>query len=260
MPGNLVRLDMRPRVEDPELLTMATRQGQPIPARLRDIGGFRVFAPDAPIAEGTEVVVEYSLVCTPHRRSPGPTPIESFTFTAGRHEEREYELGAISITERGIRRPGIPDSEVSFVRVQLPVYLIEGNADYSDLVRHAVTLDGARHPFDMPRLGEGGVDAEVVVTSWCTGPDETAYDSCGAISNVPTGRHTLEVTTSILGEETPLGVSSIEVDTTCSYTAASAIEEDAGCALSPRPTRGSALPLVGSLLALVSAWALRKRG
>jgi hypothetical protein len=262
VPGNLVRFEVvTAQRRDPELLTMRTSEGEPIPTRLQDIGGRLVFAPIEPIAEGTEVVVEYAMDCSFGRPPPIPPPLQTLRFTASRHEQRAYELGALEVTERGISSPGKPNSEVGFVRVQLPMHLTKGGyVEYSDLVRHEATLDGIPIRVRTPDLDLGTLDAEVDVSSWCTGPEEPQFNSCNQLEHVPVGKHTLEVTTSIVGEETPLGVSSIELDTICSYAASSvAVEEDAAaCTLSPRPTRGSGLPLAATLLALAGAWSLRR--
>jgi hypothetical protein len=255
VPGNLVRFELLARAGDPAVLRMSTRDGQPIASRLRDVGGHRFLAPDEPIAEGTEVVVEYSPDCS---LNAATVPVESFSFTASRHDELEAEIGDIYVAERGIFQPGVVDSERSFVRVRLPTYQTKGDDSYPDLIRYEATLDGAPYWVTLPDRASGTSDIEAVVSTRCVRADETRYDTCGELQDVPAGRHTLTITMSVLGEAAPSGVASIELDSSCSYAASSAAANEPTCGLSARTDSRSRLPLAAALLGLAGTGALRR--
>lgn len=252
VPGNLVYFEIT--TDTPRGLALRTEAGEPIPASIRTIGNDQVFAPDAPIAPYTSVVLEYEEVClggsTPERRE--------FAFRTAEHVPVTLQPGRLFVREYGVESPGRSYSEHSFVRVQL-----EANANYAahHLMTSTLTIDG--QPWSPWPLV--GLNWRVSIDTFCPpggGSTEIEYDSCGGIGSVPPGAHTLELRSHILGHDTPEPLS-LEIVTTCPDPSndpdvATREVRDAACALHggrvASGAGGSAWLLVGAL-----AMVLRRR-
>jgi hypothetical protein len=229
IPGNLVYFEVA--VEDPGLMSLRTEAGAPIPASVREIGGTRVFAPDEPIAPGTSVVLEYDWNCYRgcESENEGPArPGQEFAFQTYEHLPLTLQPGVLWVEEHGVEMYGYePIMTFGFVRARLRSPSVEGSAEH--LMSHVLYIDG--EVWDS--FGFVGSNWTVKVASFC-GPgqrwQEVNRDSCGGVSAVPVGHHTLEVHTRVAGYEGEIAPITLDIETTCSS------EDD------PRPTENSALP------------------
>jgi hypothetical protein len=202
VPGNLVYFEIT--AENPAAMTMRTAAGEPIPASIRTIGNDRVFAPDAPIPPETDVVLEYEESC--HSSSTQPPGRGEFAFRTVEHRPVTFQPGHLFLDEYGVAAPG-QGLERAFVRVRL-----QPMADAEHLMRHALSVDG--HPLRAwPLFGSAW---QASVDTYCLeGYPEIYFDSCGGVSHVPEGRHTLILTSHVIGHDVPLEPLTLEVETRC---------------------------------------------
>ena len=173
MPGNLIYFGVLSN--NPGPLELRTKSGEPIAASIRTIGNHRVFAPDAPIPQGAELVLEYSvdLACA------GASPPQQFEFTADVHGAIELRPAELEIVEEGTANPGQQD-ESSFVRLRY--YSPDSNGAATHLMTSAFTVDGL--PLQWLRNVSSEEDVEVSVS--CR-PQYSSplIDSCGNVHSVP---------------------------------------------------------------------------
>lgn len=206
IPGNLVRFEVT--ADNPGAMSLRTEAGEPIPASLRTIGGDLVFAPEAPIAPFTTVVLDYEQACYPGYGGE-PAPPGQFTFQTLEHAQITLQPGSLYVGEYGVASPGDESSERGFVRVRMvPV------ADYAahHLMTHTLTVDG-QSGGSWPRAG---ADVQFDIGSYCHSDyDGFQYNSCGGLDAVPEGRHTLSLQTKILGYEGEIAPLTLEIETRC---------------------------------------------
>jgi hypothetical protein len=207
LPGNLIYFQISG--DDPAAIALRTADGEPVAASIRTIGADRVFAPEQPIAEGTQLVLEYSLECL-----SGPSPgtlQQTFEFMATAPGEIELNPAQLVIEEIGVRYPDT-DNEAGFVRVRHAPGDANGNA--SSLMIHTYTIDG------IPTSGQAnGSPGLVEVIAPCHQPIAGAQiDTCGTFIRAPAGLHTVEVSTHIVGATTQPGPVRLEVDVQCPET------------------------------------------
>lgn len=249
VPGNLVYFEIT--AENPAAMTLRTAAGEPIPASIRTIGNDRVFAPDAPIPPETDVVLEYEESC--HSSSTQPPGRGEFAFRTIEHRPVTFQPGHLFVDEYGVAAPG-QGLERAFVRVKL-----QPMADAEHLMRHALSIDG--HPLTAwPLFGSAW---QASVDTYCLEEYSDIYfDSCGGVSHVPEGRHTLILTSKIIGHDVPLEPLTLEVETRCPSADADAppadgddeapseAREGASCAV--RGGRAASNPAAAVLLVLAA--------
>ena len=100
----------RLRTPNPGELKLHTKTGEPLAASIRTIGKDQVFAPDAPIPENTEVVLEYSSDCG--------VP-SSYEFVAAAPGSIALRPAGHVIQEQDLSDPGQPGA-LSFIRLRYP--------------------------------------------------------------------------------------------------------------------------------------------
>jgi hypothetical protein len=225
LPGNLVYFQIVG--DDPTEIALRTAEGEPIAASIRTIGTDRVFAPEQPIAEGTQVVLEYSLQCY------GDPPPQTFEFMTSAHVELAFNPGRLEIEEIGVRQPG-HDAETSFVRVRH--WPGESNGDTSLLMTHTSKVDGV----PAPPLQLNGLEL-IEVPVACRRPvADAGRDTCGNLYALPPGVHTVEVFTHVVGATTQPEPVRLEVEVQCPDTdAASSGAQEPGPATPDPAMAGS---------------------
>jgi hypothetical protein len=204
VPGNLVYFEVT--ANEPGAMVLRTEAGEPIPASIRTIGNDRVFAPDAPIAPETNVVLEYELSCY-----DGTEPPErgEFAFRTFEHLPVTLQPGRLFVEEYGVASPGQENSEHGFVRVKLQPSV---NYAAEHLMTHTLSIDGEPSS-PWPLVGSAW---QVSLDSYCRPPyTEVQYDSCGSLWSVPEGRHTLTLQTHVLGQEAQPEPLTLEIETRC---------------------------------------------
>jgi hypothetical protein len=187
LPGNLVYFQIVG--EDPPAIALRTAEGEPIAASIRTIGNDRVFAPEQPIAEGTQLVLEYSIECI------GEAPPQAYEFMTTAPAEIELMPARLEVEEKGVKQPG-RDGETSFVRVRH--WPGDANGAASSLMNHAYTVDGV--PVWHRQLD--GVDLIEVPVACRPQVSDTLSDTCGRLYATPPGTHTVEVSTHVVGATT----------------------------------------------------------
>lgn len=238
IPGNLIRF--RVLVPEPGRLELRAKGRKKLPASTRAMGRDRVFAPDAPVAAGTELTLSYELECG-RERSEG-----EYTFRVGPPATVELRKAELTLYEVGTRDPGSAWNEAAFVRVRYGSPESSGNAGH--LIQSTVTIDGRPYHFDGRESDAGGSIIEITSDCMLRGAREDAdyqVDSCGALRNVPPGAHTVEVKPHLVGGDRELAPVRLEVTTVCPHglrpvPAASHRIPDV-----PAPP-GSALPTAGA--------------
>jgi hypothetical protein len=288
LPGNLIYFKVL--VDDPGELALHTAAGEPIAASIRTIGNDRIFAPEAPVAEGTELVLEYESQCPLPPASPS-----SFSFLVSAPGAPELRPAALEIAERGTSHP-IGEGETSFVR--LAYYGPDVSGISYPIITDRFTVDGL--PARL-RLVDSQELIEVPVQCQ-PGARDLQLDTCGTVVRVAPGVHTVQAQSTILGQLTQPDPVSLQVEVTCPDAAVSspdpgvppACEEDGssdveppsapdasdpymrtdppladlrgehadtGCALQPRSTRNSTglgASLLGAALLALAASARRQ--
>jgi hypothetical protein len=238
LPGNLVYFQITG--DDPPEIALRTAEGEPIAASIRTIGTDRVFAPEQPIAEGTQLVLEYTVPCLPE-------PLQQqFEFMASAPVAMEFNPGRLEIEEVGVRHPG-RDGETSFVRVRH--WPGASNGDTSFLMGHASRVDGVP-VWPLQLNGENLIEVPVACRPRVS---ESMRDTCGMLNTLPPGVHTVEVFTHVVGATTQPGPVSLEVEVQCPDTDAAGSSGDEPQPLTPdqetagpsEPT-GEGAPPVGS--------------
>lgn len=206
IPGNLVYFKMSRG--GPTELSLATQRGEPIAASIRTIGTDIVFAPDADIPAGTNVVLSFVPTCA-LEPSVGLEPV-TFEFTT--IEPREIELTEADLT---IVESGETTEEGDLLRyVDLKFESPDANGALAHLTNFEATIDDITYWVTGVEGGPG-----VRVASRCTRAgkpyDMDATTSCGNIQEVKSGRHTVKLTARAVGIEQPIAVLEREVTTTC---------------------------------------------
>lgn len=196
-------------VDDPGPLLLRTRAGEPIAASVQQLGDDRVFAPDEPLAEGTDA----ELVYTPRCRSVGPEPAQPqpvvYAFHAGIAGQYEPRPGSLELTAQGLRYPR-QASEASFVEARYYTPEVTGGAFH--LMEHHATIDGLTIALGSLEGGYPGLR----IQSQCAPPNDVVKrDTCGAITSVPPGDHVLEVWTHVIGQTGASERVRLEIDTRC---------------------------------------------
>src|SRR5688572_15506772 len=202
VPGNLVYFEVT--TDTPGAMSLRTEAGEPIAASIRTIGNDRVFAPDAPIAPETNLVLEYEESCYDGSEAP---VLGEFAFRTFEHLPITLQPGELFVAEYGVAYPGQGNNEFGFVRVQ-----VRPSADYAaeHLMTHTLSIDGAG---SWSLVGSAWL---VSIETRCEQQySDIQYDSCGGVWAVPEGRHTLELKTHILGQDTPLEPLTLEIETRC---------------------------------------------
>jgi hypothetical protein len=215
LPGNLVYFQIVG--DDPPAIALRTAEGEPIAASIRTIGNDRVFAPEEPIAESTQLVLEYSIPCI--GLEPSNTLPQTFEFMTTAPGEIELIPARLEIEETGVRHPG-RDSETSFVRVRH--WPGDGNGNASSLMKHTYTVDGL--PVWSRQIdGVDLIEVPVACRSQVVG---ALRDSCGRLDTAPPGVHTVEVSTHVIGATTQPEPVSLQVDVSCPDTDAADSSDD----------------------------------
>jgi hypothetical protein len=207
LPGNLVYFQIVG--DDPAGLALRTAEGEPIAASIRTIGTDRVFAPEQPIADGTQLVLEYSLQC--YGDPPPQTLLQTFEFMTSAPVELAFNPGRLEIEEVGVRQPG-RDGETSFVRVRH--WPGESNGDTSLLMTHTSKVDGV--PASPLQLN--GLELIEVPVACRPRVADAGRDTCGNLYTLPPGVHTVEVSTHVVGATTQPEPVSLEVEVQCPDT------------------------------------------
>jgi MYXO-CTERM domain-containing protein len=257
VPGNLVYFQVT--ADNPGSMALRTDVGEPIPASLRTMGGGRVFAPDAPIEPGTNVVLEYALVCYPgsdiDREGDVPT-LGEFAFETSDHAPLTVQEGSMYVEEYGIELPAGTSQELAFVRVRPWVPSVDASAEH--LVTYTLRVDG--EPWSA--FAFEGSHWQVSIESQCgVENDEYPRDSCGGISFVSVGHHTLELTPHVAGYEGEIAPMTLEIETRCPSDDGSLASRS--CSLQRGRSPAGRVPSSGmgaALLALGAvAWVRRRR-
>lgn len=213
--GNLVYFKVL--TDDPGPLTLRAVGGDVIPSSIRMVGKDRVFAPDEPIAPGTEVQLDYTLEC-----GNGPMQ-QSYAFKTYAHEEVSLRDAELAIEARGIAYPGDRTNEAGFV--ELRYYDPEDGTAYY-LIDRSATIDGKPATIDQ--------EGRIKVSSYCDPKkDEYLQDTCGTTRNVPLGEHTVEVRASIVGLASDPPPVRLKVRTDCSGSGDASAKNGApaGCSI-----------------------------
>jgi hypothetical protein len=211
LPGNLVYFQITG--DDPPDIALRTPEGEPVAASIRTIGTDRVFAPEQPIAEGTQLVLEYSAQCSPE-------PLEyEFEFMASAPVAMEFNPGRLEIAEVGVRQPG-RDGETSFVRVRH--WPGASNGDTSFLMGHSSRVDGVP-VWPLELNGENLTEVPVACRPRVS---ESMRDTCGMLNTLPPGVHTVEVFTHVVGATTQPDPVSLQVEVQCPDTDADSSGDD----------------------------------
>jgi hypothetical protein len=208
LPGNLVFFQIVG--DDPPAIALRTAEGEPVAASIRTIANDRVFAPEQPIAEGTQLVLEYSIECI----GGLPRTQQTFEFVTTAPAEIELIPARLEIEETGVRAPG-RDGETSFVRVRH--WPGDANGSASPLMNHTYTVDG--WPV-WPRQLDG-VDLIEVPVACRPQVSDTRRDTCGRLYAAPPGVHTVEVSTHAVGATLQPEPVRLEVEVSCPDTDAS---------------------------------------
>ena len=248
MPGNLVYFEVT--ADAPGSITLRTAAGEPIPAGIRTIGSDRVFTPDAPIAEATDVVLEFELACSGDAVASGRGP-GTFEFRTYNFRSVVLAPARLFVREYGVSDPGIESYETAFVRLGMDSPDVNHTATH--LMTHTATVDG-QVVSRWPMLGE--LERQLSIQSSCQPRQvEADFDSCDTLWTVPVGRHTVTVQTRVLGHEEAIAPVTIEVETTCPEAED---EPDASCAFGSG-TASSSTSAALALLALGTLAGRRRR-
>jgi MYXO-CTERM domain-containing protein len=206
LPGNLVYFEVT--ADAPGAITLRTEAGEPIPASIRTIGNDRVFAPDAPIAPETYVILEYDYAC--HAGNQAPPERGTFEFWTVEFNSIALQPARLFVREYGVADPGVDNNEAGFVRLGMD----SPDANYSatHLMTHTATIDG----LPVSDWAIPGVFDQLGIQSRCRPESaEVQYDSCGGIWSVPVGRHTVSVQTRVLGYDGVIAPVTLDIETTC---------------------------------------------
>lgn len=238
LPGNLVYFQIT--ADDPAEIALRTAEGEPIAASIRTIGTDRVFAPEQPIAEGTQLVLEYSLQCY---GDPQPQTLpQTFEFMASAAVELAFNPGRLEVEEVGVRQPG-RDGETSFVRVRH--WPGESNGDTSLLMTHTAEVDGV--PASPLQLN--GLDLIEVPVACRPRVSDSMRDPCGNLFTLPPGVHTVEVSTHVVGATTQPEPVSLQVEVQCPDTdAGDSSGDDEQPSTPDRETEGPSEPTADAAL------------
>lgn len=197
LPGNMLYFKLLS--DSPGELLLRTAAGEPIAAGVRTIANDRVFAPEAPVPAGTELVLEYTSDCG---------VASEFELIAAPHGELELRPAALVIDEQGLQNPG-QLGEISFLRLRY--YSPDVNGLAASLMSHRFTLDG--HPVDTVTID--GTELIQVATACRPLLDEPLIDTCGFLRQVMPGLHTVVATTTIVGQATQPEPVTLEVEVSC---------------------------------------------
>ncbi|HEX6278153.1 MAG TPA: hypothetical protein VFZ53_34145 [Polyangiaceae bacterium] len=210
IPGNLVYFKVLTG-GDPGKLELRRKDGKRVPASIRTIGRDRVFAPDTPVANGTDLLLSYESRCERSREKPSPA---TYSFKVGPSATQEFRPPELATIEVGTRYPGTWN-EGGFVRVEY--YEPDAAATSHHLIDTEVTIDGRPYQFDP---GPFSSLPTITVVSECVTRGRTSnggwgVDSCGRLRSVPPGDHTLTVKPRVVGSKSDPPHASIRVPTTC---------------------------------------------
>jgi hypothetical protein len=241
VPGNLIYFKVL--VEEPGELTLRTHDGTVIPASIRKIGNDDVFAPDASVAPGLDLELEYTVICGTESEKT------SFAFSTFDHMPINLDLPGLDIYEQGIRYPGLYKNEAVFTR--LHYRSPAGDASAVHLMDHHVTVDGLDHVFEA--IDHGGAVVEVHA-SCLPESTEVGPASCGRIFDFGTGVHHIAAWSTVVGVPNELQKAEVDIDLNCDAETDDSANPRAaggGCSLS-RSSRPGALALfVGALCGAV---------
>jgi hypothetical protein len=252
VPADLVLFKIT--VPDPGALSLRTVDGAEVAARIRMMGADRVFAPDVPPPAGVTLRLHYNDACYRHSGAEA----RQYEFRTHEPLSTSPRPAELRVIEQGVQYPGQPDREAVFFRLRHQAPEVSGSAEH--LMDHAATVDGRPTAFF-----QGAVDVITrclpVIPSW-------RATQCNTYDEVPPGKHTVEVTTSVVGAEAQPVPVRLEVDTRCDQTfavsAAPATAERAaatadagtreqapvGCTIANTPRPGSTTMM--ALLAMVA--------
>lgn len=201
VPANLLRFRLAEQlgVESFQMRDASSRRL--VPLTIRDGVLIALAEPQRP----SEVELTYPLLA-PLRALKQHT----VKFTVGLPEPLELRKAGLTVVEYGVKYPGSERNEAGFVRVQFDSPDAKGNAGH--LLEHEVTVDGHKHQFE-------GNDQIVELDSRCHAYegviDEWGVDTCGNLTNVPRGWHTITVTSHVLGEDKQPDPVSLRVQVQC---------------------------------------------
>ena len=210
IPGNLVFFKLLTGGE-PGNLELRTKDGKRVPASIRTIGSDRVFAPDSPVANGTDLLLSFESRCERLREKPWPV---TYSFKVGPSATQELRPPELGVIEVGTRYPGT-SNEAGFVRLE---YFEPDAASTSHhLIDTEVTIDGRPFQFDP---GPFSSLPTITVVSHCvirgtSSQGGWVLDSCDKLRSVPPGEHTLTVKPHVVGNTNDPPPASIRVRTTC---------------------------------------------
>jgi hypothetical protein len=199
VPGNLVYFEVFDGFFDEASLpfTLHTAAGEPIAASVRQIDGRTVFAPDQPIADGTDVVLEYGFGCSGDAQ---PFERRTFAFSIAEAPVVAPPRPRVTLARRGFLEEG---SACDTAFVELRVEDETGWEWLADLTTISASVDG---------VGVGSGNAldfkSIELRSLCGpgAPNRYSHNSCGGSESIPVGVHTLTLTTTILGQPDPAPV------------------------------------------------------
>ncbi len=201
-PGNLIRFKLLS--PDPGPLQLKTREGRVIAASIRTLGEERVFAPDAPVPAGMELVLHYRSAC----QTGGSGRFPFRTLAPADVQTRPAEL---EVSARGVLYPDDPRNEAAFVDIQH--YAPDATGAAWHLIDTVATVDG------MPvELALEGGPPRIRVQSYCSDHASTVLDTCGNLRAVAPGKHVVSVASTIVGESTQPPPVTMEVTLGCDAT------------------------------------------
>ena len=185
VPGNLVFFKVLS--SEPGELSLETASGTKIPASIRQLGPDRVFAPDVPIAAGTQVRLSYRPMCRGSDAAAGAARSYLFTTTSDA-DLIGVQVGAPEQRERGFYRSSPIDDEQAFVRLVNPVPAV---------IRHLV--DSRAEVDGLPTQFDDAQDDHLTLRASCNPAHGADMDSCGNYRRFTPGRHTVAVHHTVVG-------------------------------------------------------------
>lgn len=210
VPSNLVYFKVL--VDEPGELTLRTQDGSVIPASIRTVGHDEVFAPDASVASGLSLELEYTTICPPFLEPQQ----EIYTFSTTDQMEIGLQAPALEVYEQGVRYPGLYGNESVFAR--LHYYPPAADASAVHLMDHFVTVDGYGYPHSgddlMPTVD---IQAQCLPESKEISPGS---GSCGWIASFGTGVHHVVAWSTVVGDGDEPEKAELDVDLDCSAVGA----------------------------------------
>lgn len=178
------------------------------------MGDDRVFSPDEALAPEQTLELVYTTVC-PSGLEPGE---EVYAFTAWRDAAIVLRAPELWVSERGFHNPDAEDGRARIVRMQYFSPDDQGSARH--LMEHHLRVDGE----PVPLAFQDG-QAFFELRSECQEPSDI-HDTCGGRFSYPSGPHTIEAWSTIIGETGEPERATMVVDLSCDEACAPPTTDD----------------------------------